>query len=474
MTFSRAPTRGPNEMFNFEEEPSDQPVTIDLVHASKDYDGVVAVNDVSLRIFDNQITVLLGHNGAGKTTLLNMITGFVPASSGRVLVGGYSIDTCTRDARRSMGYCAQYNVFFEDLTVEEHLMFFAILKGVRWDKARDEVWTLLNDASLTECRTMLAVDLSPGLQRRLCTVLAIVGTPKVVILDEPTTSMDTDGRHELWELLLKLRRTTCVFLTTQHLDEADVLGDRIAILANGGIRCCGSPTFLKQRFSTGYRMQINKMPNCNVQAIETLLRKYASKARVQSDSVNEAVFLLGQIIATKVIIDMFKDIEKRTEELGIESVGVTVTSLEDVLIRVGEDQHVHRQQRKAPEEVQDDATFMEAKGGRLQLTTPSPSPSSLAARTPLVKMVATTTVSEASLADRARAVFIKRTIHAYRERRMPLFSWILPPCLLSLLFILEFWGLRGSSREVQNVGDRLLYTFPEVLEYAVVSSKRTL
>ncbi|KAK8759842.1 hypothetical protein V5799_028892 [Amblyomma americanum] len=87
---------------------------------------------------------------------------------------------------------------------------------------------------------------------------------------------------------------------------------------------------------------------------------------------------------------------------------------------------------------------------------------------PLVKMVATTTVSEASLADRARAVFIKRTIHAYRERRMPLFSWVLPPCLLSLLFILEFWGLRGSSREVQNVGDRLLYTFPEVLEYAVI------
>ncbi|KAK8762451.1 hypothetical protein V5799_026287 [Amblyomma americanum] len=99
-----------------------------FLYPFKDYDGVVAVNDVNLRIFDNQITVLLGHNGAGKTTLLNMITGFVPASSGRVLVGGYSIETCTREARRSMGYCAQYNVFFEDLTVEEHLMFFAIVR----------------------------------------------------------------------------------------------------------------------------------------------------------------------------------------------------------------------------------------------------------------------------------------------------------------------------------------------------------
>ncbi|KAK8762450.1 hypothetical protein V5799_026286 [Amblyomma americanum] len=264
--------------------------------------------------------------------------------------------------------------------------------------------------------------------------------------------MDTDGRHELWELLLKLRRTTCVFLTTQHLDEADVLGDRVAILANGGIRCCGSPTFLKQRFSTGYRMQINKLPNCNVPAIAKLLRKYASKARVQSDSLNEAVFLLGQIIATKVIIAMFKDIEKHTDELGIESVGVSVTSLEDVLIRVGEDQHVHRQQRKLPEGVDEDATVMEAKA-------------------PLVKVVASSTCSDASLTERVRAVFAKRTIHAYRERRMPLFSWVLPPCLLTLLFIVELWGLSGSSRELQNVDDTLRYTFPKVLEFSVVSAK---
>ncbi|KAK8762441.1 hypothetical protein V5799_026290 [Amblyomma americanum] len=229
---------------------------------------------------------------------------------------------------------------------------------------------------------------------------------------------------------------------------ADVLGDRVAILANGGIRCCGSPTFLKQRFSTGYRMQINKLPNCNVPAIAKLLRKYASKARVQSDSLNEAVFLLGQIIATKVIIAMFKDIEKHTDELGIESVGVSVTSLEDVLIRVGEDQHVHRQQRKLPEGVDEDATVMEAKA-------------------PLVKVVASSTCSDASLTERVRAVFAKRTIHAYRERRMPLFSWVLPPCLLTLLFIVELWGLSGSSRELQNVDDTLRYTFPKVLEFSV-------
>ncbi|XP_065309368.2 phospholipid-transporting ATPase ABCA3-like isoform X2 [Dermacentor albipictus] len=448
MTVAPPPSRTAGELNNFEEGPMDQVVTIDLVHTCKDYDGVVAVDDVCLRIFDNQITVLLGHNGAGKSTLLNMITGFLPSSTGAVLVNGYNIMTCTGEARQSMGYCAQYNVLFEDLTVEEHVMFFAIVKGVPLSKARQEVFDLLQDSSLYTHRTVLAVDLSPGLQRRLCTALAIVGMPKVVILDEPTASMDSDGRRELWELLLKLRRTTCVLLTTQNLDEADVLGDRIAIMANGRIRCTGSSTFLKQRFGTGYRMQINKLPTkCNVPAVVELLRKYAPKARVQSDRANEAVFLLGQIITTKVIIGMFKDIEKRTKELGIESVGLTVTSLEDVLIRVGEDHHVHRRQR-ATQATEDDPSLMEA-------------------RAPVMENMADTTSSEATLLARLRAVFTKRAIHVWREKRMPLFSWLLPPVLLWLLFLLEFWGLRGSMRDVQYVDDTLGYTFPEVVVFAV-------
>ncbi|XP_049526534.1 phospholipid-transporting ATPase ABCA3-like [Dermacentor silvarum] len=356
MTFVAAmPTsRGGDDLLNFEAEPTYQAVAVELVNACKDYDGVVAVDDACLRIYNNQITVLLGHNGAGKTTLLNMITGFVDCTSGSALVGAYDVRICTRDARQSIGYCPQYNVLFDDLTVEEHLMFFAIIKGIPLNKVQLEVVTLLHDASLMEHRSVLAVNLVPGLQRRLCTAIAIVATPKLVILDEPTTNMDQDGCRDLWELLLKLRRTTCVLMTTQQLYEADVLGDRVAVMANGRIRCCGAPTFLKQRFGTGYRMNITKMQRkCKVATITTLLRKYAPKARVQSDSDNEVVFIIGQMIATKIIIEMFRDLESRTEELGVESVGLSMTSLEDVLIRVGEEYHVHRSQRK--KEREDDA-----------------------------------------------------------------------------------------------------------------------
>ncbi|XP_075741577.1 phospholipid-transporting ATPase ABCA3-like [Rhipicephalus microplus] len=453
MTMAPPPSRTPGGTNNFQHEPMDQPVTINLVHTSKDFDGVVAVDDVCLRIFDNQITVLLGHNGAGKSTLLNMITGFLPSSSGEVLVNGYNMMTCTRDARQSMGYCAQYNVFFEDLTVEEHIMFFAVVKGVPLDKARQEVYNLLQDTSLFNHRAVLAVNLSPGLQRRLCTALAIVGKPKVVVLDEPTTNMDSEGRREIWELLLSLRRTTCVLLTTHNLDEAEVLGDRVAIMANGRIRCAGSPVFLKQRFATGYRMQINKVPaKCRVPAIVELLRKYSPRAHVQNDSTNEVVFVLGQIIATKVIVEMFKDIEQKTKELGIASVGLTVTSLDDVLIRVGEEYHVHRKRR--------------IEGGASEDT------SLLDPKDPGIQNMADTIGSEATLLARLRAVFTKRSIHVWRERRMPLFSWVLPPLLLWLLFVLEYWGLRGSLRDVQNVGETLRYAFPDVFVFAIVSCPR--
>ncbi|KAH7966736.1 hypothetical protein HPB49_019019 [Dermacentor silvarum] len=215
--------------------------------------------------------------------------------------------TCTRDARESFGYCTENNILFDDLTVEEHLVFFAVLKGTPYDAVRLEVATLLHDAGLTQHRSKLAANLSLGLQRRLCTALAIVSKPKVIILDEPTVNMDPEGRREMWDLLLKVRRSCAVFLTTQHMDEADALADRVVIMANARIRCAGSPMFLKQRFGTGYHLLINKTsPRCDVTAIGDLLRKYAPKVKLQSNSDKEAVFILGQIVATHLIITMFK------------------------------------------------------------------------------------------------------------------------------------------------------------------------
>ncbi|XP_077512883.1 phospholipid-transporting ATPase ABCA3-like [Amblyomma americanum] len=268
---------------------------------------------------------------------------------------------------------------------------------------------------------------------------------QVIILDEPTANMDPEGRREMWELLLKIRRSCSIFLTTQHLDEADVLGDRIAVMASARIRCIGSPTFLKQRFGTGYHMVINKVSNgCKVPEIEGLLHKYAPRVRLQTDSENKAVFILGQIVATRRIITMFRDLEQRSEELGIESVGMTLTSLEDVLIRVGEEHHLHNlQQQQQLDVAKNEQSVIEVKES-------------------VVKIMATTVSAETDLVGRVWALLAKRATCVWRQKKQPLFSWLLPPLLLTLLFSLEIQAMRRTERIVSNVGDSFLYTYGDL------------
>ncbi|KAM7286792.1 retinal-specific phospholipid-transporting ATPase ABCA4-like [Ixodes scapularis] len=138
--FVTTPEKTAQEKDNFEAEPNDQVVAIEIVQACKNYDTVRAVCSADLRILESQITVLLGHNGAGKSTLLNIVTGFIDSSSGTVLLGGYDIRKSTRDARESIGYCAQHNILFEDLTVEEHLLFFAIVRTSGSKEASRSRW----------------------------------------------------------------------------------------------------------------------------------------------------------------------------------------------------------------------------------------------------------------------------------------------------------------------------------------------
>ncbi|XP_049270032.1 phospholipid-transporting ATPase ABCA3-like [Rhipicephalus sanguineus] len=437
------PTKSAAEMQNFQEDPKSLPAAIEIVKAGKDYSGLLVLQDVTLRIFENQVTVLLGHNGAGKTTLLNMVTGFTKCSAGNILVDGFDITTSTRDARKNFGYCPQGSLLFNDLTVEEHLIFFAVVKGTLYKDVKLEVVTLLHDVGLIMYRSDLVSNLSLGLQRRLSTAIAIVSKPKVVILDEPTANMDPEARREMWELLLKIRRNCSIFLTTQHLDEADVLGDRIIILANGHVRCAGSPAFLKHRFGTGYHIIISKLPGeCDVSAIETLLRKFAPKARLESDSINDAIFILGQIVSTRLTVTMFKELEHRSKELGIENIGVRVTSLEDVLVQVDEEHEakhtVGREQHLSAIDVKED----------------------------LVKVMATTVSEKPGLLTQVWAVLAKRAACIWRQKKQSLLSWLLPPLLLTAMFELEYLALRRSSWDVERVSDTLVFTFPDVVHYA--------
>jgi len=216
-----------------------------------------AVDGLSLDLWPGQVTCLLGHNGAGKSSTVSVLTGLTPPTSGDCLVLGRSIARDLSAVRQQLGVCPQTNVLFPSLTVSEHLYFFARVKGVGRGRAmKSAVDSAIAEVGLTEKVHAAAASLSGGMKRKLCLAMALIGDPTVVLLDEPTSGMDPYSRRATWDLVRRAKLKRVVVLTTHFMDEAEVLGDRVAIMSNGRLRCVGSPLWLKARFGIGYNLSI--------------------------------------------------------------------------------------------------------------------------------------------------------------------------------------------------------------------------
>ncbi|KAG3283619.1 ABCA4-like, partial [Ictidomys tridecemlineatus] len=193
-------------------------------------------------------------------------TGLLPVTSETVLIAGKDIETSLDAVRQSLGMCPQHNILFQHLTVAEHILFYAQLKGKSWEEAQLGMEAMLEDTGLHHKRNEEAQDLSGGMQRKLSVALAFVGDAKVVILDEPTSGVDPYSRRSIWDLLLKYRSGRTIIMSTHHMDEADLLGDRIAIISQGRLYCSGTPLFLKNCFGKGFYLTlVRKMKNIQSQ-----------------------------------------------------------------------------------------------------------------------------------------------------------------------------------------------------------------
>ena len=181
-----------------------------------------------------QIYVLLGHNGAGKTTTISMLTGLITPTSGSMNIFGRDVSTQLSEVRSDLGVCPQHNVLWPELTVYEHLRIFADIKGVPIEKRHNEIMKAIADVGLTEKVNVQTERLSGGQKRKLSVCIALVGGSRVIFLDEPTSGMDPYSRRSTWQILQNAREGRVMVLTTHFMDEADILGDRICIMADGG------------------------------------------------------------------------------------------------------------------------------------------------------------------------------------------------------------------------------------------------
>jgi len=230
----------------------------------------LAVNDVSFKVYENEIFAILGHNGAGKTTLINIMVGLLKATDGTVFFDGRNINTDTNDIRKGFGVCAQTNIIYDELTVEDHIKFYAGLKDVEVD-----VDAVLREIDLISHKTTKAAKLSGGQKRKLCIGMATIGNPKYIFLDEPTTGLDPLSRRKIWELLSKKKKGRVIFLTTHYMDEADILADRKLILTKGKIRCLGTSLFLKNHFNMNYNLDVETE---NSQQVNDIIQRHLPEA----------------------------------------------------------------------------------------------------------------------------------------------------------------------------------------------------
>lgn len=215
-----------------------------------------AVSEFSLEIFTGQIFVLLGHNGAGKTTLISMLAGLYPPTTGSISVLGHDSESDRERIKLLLGICPQKNPIVPYLTVREHLALYVGIKRAPEDA--EYIDQLMRDIDLYHKRDSVCATLSGGQKRKLCIALSFVGQSKVIILDEPTSGMDTYARRFMWDMLKKYKKDKIIILTTHNMDEAEYLGDRIAIMNQGKLVTLGSAMFLKKKYNVGYILTLVK------------------------------------------------------------------------------------------------------------------------------------------------------------------------------------------------------------------------
>jgi ABC-2 type transport system ATP-binding protein len=219
----------------------------------KSYGDNVVLDGIDLDVAPGTVFSLLGPNGAGKTTTVNILSTLVSPDAGTAAVAGHDLATDPDGIRAAIGLTGQFSAVDKLLTGEENLLLMANLHHLPRREGRRRAAELLDRFELTDAAKKAPATYSGGMRRKLDLAMTLVGDPKVIFLDEPTTGLDPRSRRTMWEIIRTLvAGGVTIFLTTQHLEEADQLADRVAVLDGGRLVAEGSPDELKRRVPGGH------------------------------------------------------------------------------------------------------------------------------------------------------------------------------------------------------------------------------
>ncbi len=220
---------------------------VETVGLTKRYGDVTAVDGLDLAIGRGELFSLLGVNGAGKTTAVKMLCGILRPTCGDAFLLGDSIRTRPQAVRAKINISPQETAVARNLTARENLEMVAGIYGATREQARGKAGELLAQLGLTEAENRRAKTLSGGMQRRLSIAMALITSPQILFLDEPTLGVDVLARRELWSAIRRLKGSVTILLTTHYMEEAAALSDRVGIMAAGRLRAVGTPAELMER-----------------------------------------------------------------------------------------------------------------------------------------------------------------------------------------------------------------------------------
>ena len=222
---------------------------ITVKNVCKKYGSFVAVDNISFEINDGEIIGLLGPNGAGKSTTMNMLTGFIEPTSGEILINGFNISKKSKKAKANIGYMPENVPLYKDLTVKEFINYMAELKYVKGKDKKNMVSDIMAKTNLTDVQNKLIKNLSRGYKQRVSMAGALVGSPKILILDEPTVGLDPKQITEIRDLIKSLAKDHTIIISSHILSEISQMCEKVIILNKGKLVAIDTPENLENKVS---------------------------------------------------------------------------------------------------------------------------------------------------------------------------------------------------------------------------------
>ncbi len=302
---------------------------IEVKNVTKKYGKFTAIDDISFTIKEGEIVGLLGPNGAGKSTTMNMITGFIEQTQGEIIIDGFDMLKKPKKAKREIGYMPEGVPLYTDLTVKEFVRYMAELKKVAKKEIKEKVEKIIKQTGLEEVQDKLIKKLSRGYKQRTSLAGALVGEPKILILDEPTVGLDPKQITEIRELIKELGKTHTVILSSHILSEVSQICNKVIIINKGKIIAIDTPQNLENKVSNNDNIYITiEDPENKIESVIKNIPEIKSAKLVKENDDGTKQYVI-ETQSAKEIIKENKDNKENEDKLKAEDEEVSIDKKEE-------------------------------------------------------------------------------------------------------------------------------------------------